>query len=343
MFWGFRVCFSVVALDSGGSGDVVFSVAKTQHLPLQLHTHTHTHTLSLSLSLSLSLAGIQLPWHYLFNCLLNCTHLDRQTASLTLLVSEIRVWDRVCPPPKKVDLERGGKYANKLKISLFTVQLFGNRLTDTSCRSSTDTFFYVEKLVVLIPLAPFRHAQHSSNFTPVVHLVMEKKIMKCSWPLGTTPHPDTDTERQSDGLERERERERGIGEMDLRGCIIIIALCRLESLLELFPISEISKKGKKRLGVLLRDCLLPWFLPLPFCFLFSFSSFFFLCYLSRSHEVSSIYVYCTSVINICPVASSHTHTTVATTGTLECYKCSVVHKFSTLLLLTTVVVVASFL
>jgi hypothetical protein len=51
--------------------------------------------------------------------------------------------------------------------------------------------------------------------------VLGKKYMKCSWPLGTTPHPDTDTERQRDGLERERER--GIGEMDLRGCIIIIA------------------------------------------------------------------------------------------------------------------------
>jgi hypothetical protein len=36
--------------------------------------------------------------------------------------------------------------------------------------------------------------------------------------------------------------------MDLRGCIIIIALCRLKSLLELFPISEISKKGKERVG-----------------------------------------------------------------------------------------------
>jgi hypothetical protein len=58
IFFGFRVCFSVVALDSGGSGDVVFSVAKTQHLPLLLQKHTHTlthiHTLSLSLSLSLS-------------------------------------------------------------------------------------------------------------------------------------------------------------------------------------------------------------------------------------------------------------------------------------------------
>jgi hypothetical protein len=113
--------------------------------------------------------------------------------------------------------------------------------------------------------------------------------MKCSWPLGTIPHPDTDTERQRDGLERERERERereeGIGEMDLRGCIIIIALCRLESLLELFPISEISKKGKERVGSAAQRLLLPWFLPIPFCFLFSFSSFFFLCYLSRSHEV----------------------------------------------------------
>jgi hypothetical protein len=62
--------------------------------------------------------------------------------------------------------------------------------------------------------------------------------------------------------------------MDLRGCIIIIALCRLGSLLELFPISEISKKGKKGLGVLLRDCLLPWFLSLPFLFFVLF--FFFL-------------------------------------------------------------------
>ncbi len=51
IFFGFRICFSVVALDSG---DVVFSVAKTQHLPLLLQKHTHTHTLSLSLSLSLS-------------------------------------------------------------------------------------------------------------------------------------------------------------------------------------------------------------------------------------------------------------------------------------------------
>lgn len=133
IFFGFRVFFlAVVALDSGGSGDVVFSVAKTQHLPLLLQKHTYT--------LSLSLAGIQLPWHYLFNCLLNCTHLHRQTPTLALLVSEIRVWDRVCPPPKKVDLEGGGKQANKLKISLFTVQLSGNRLTDTSCRNSTDTF-----------------------------------------------------------------------------------------------------------------------------------------------------------------------------------------------------------
>ncbi len=47
-------CFSVVALDSGGYGDVVFSVAKTQHLLLLLYTHTHT----LSLSLSLSLSGV---------------------------------------------------------------------------------------------------------------------------------------------------------------------------------------------------------------------------------------------------------------------------------------------
>jgi len=54
IFLGFRVFFAVVALDSGGSGDVVFSVAKTQHLPLllQKHTHTHTHTHSLSPSLS---------------------------------------------------------------------------------------------------------------------------------------------------------------------------------------------------------------------------------------------------------------------------------------------------
>jgi hypothetical protein len=156
IFLGFRVCFSVVALDSGGYGDV-FSVPKTQHLPLLLHTHTHTHTHSLSLSLSLSLWGVQLPWHYLFNCLLNCTHVDRQTASLALLASEIRVWDRVCPPPKKVDLERGGKQANKLKISLFTVQISGNRLTDTSCRSSPETFFYIEKLVMLFPPAPFMH------------------------------------------------------------------------------------------------------------------------------------------------------------------------------------------
>jgi hypothetical protein len=41
-------------LDSGGYGDVVFSVAKTQHLLLLLYTHTHT----LSLSLSLSLSGV---------------------------------------------------------------------------------------------------------------------------------------------------------------------------------------------------------------------------------------------------------------------------------------------
>jgi len=50
IFFGFRVCFSVVALDSGDYGDV-FSVPKTQHLPLLLHTHTHTHSLSLCLSL----------------------------------------------------------------------------------------------------------------------------------------------------------------------------------------------------------------------------------------------------------------------------------------------------
>jgi hypothetical protein len=37
-------------LDSGGYGDVVFSVAKTQHLLLLLYTHTH--------SLSLSLSGV---------------------------------------------------------------------------------------------------------------------------------------------------------------------------------------------------------------------------------------------------------------------------------------------
>jgi hypothetical protein len=55
IFFGFRVFFlAVIALDSGGSGDVVFSVAKTQHLPLllQKHTHTHTHTHTLSPSLS---------------------------------------------------------------------------------------------------------------------------------------------------------------------------------------------------------------------------------------------------------------------------------------------------
>ncbi len=125
IFFGFRVFFlAVVALDSGGSGDVVFSVTKTQHLPLLLQKHTHTHTLSLSLSLSLSLAGIQLPWHYLFNCLLNCTHLHRQTPTLALLVSEIRVWDRVCPAPQEGGLRRrwkASKQAQDLTIHSTTI------------------------------------------------------------------------------------------------------------------------------------------------------------------------------------------------------------------------------
>jgi hypothetical protein len=114
--------------------------------------------------------------------------------------------------------------------------------------------------------------------------VLKKKYYEmqlASWDHPPPRHRHRETERWI----REREREEGIGEMDLRGCIIIIALCRLESLLELFPISEISKKGKERVGSAAQRLLLPWFLPIPFCFLFSFSSFFFLCYLSRSHEV----------------------------------------------------------
>jgi len=55
IFFGFRVCFSVVALDSGDYGDV-FSVPKTQHLPLLLHTHTLCLSASLSVGCPTSLA-----------------------------------------------------------------------------------------------------------------------------------------------------------------------------------------------------------------------------------------------------------------------------------------------
>jgi hypothetical protein len=89
--------------------------------------------------------------------------------------------------------------------------------------------------------------------------------------------------------------------------------------------------------------LLPWFLPLPFCFFVLF--FFFLlpvlpikvpwglkyrCLLHKCNQHLS----CSS--------HTHTHTTVGTTRTLECHNVMLCTSLVPLLLLT-VVVVASFL
>jgi ABC-type amino acid transport system permease subunit len=61
--------------------------------------------------------------------------------------------------------------------------------------------------------------------------------------------------------------------MDLRGCIIIIALCRLESLLELFPISEISKKGEERVGSVAQRSLAAMVSATPLLFFLLFLFF----------------------------------------------------------------------